>query len=107
MKVSIDVDLQVIKATVEMDGMPDPHHNAYDAVVVFQLDDFKNDGVFYTDSNGLEMEKRVLNDKDSENWVASNWYPITSAITINDENGVFSVMNDHSQGGSSLKNGEI
>lgn len=46
MKVSIDVDLQVIKATVEMDGMPDPHHNAYDAVVVFQLDDFKNDGVF-------------------------------------------------------------
>jgi len=38
-----------------MEAMPDPRRNAYDAVVVFQLENFENAGVFYTDSNGLEV----------------------------------------------------
>ena len=53
------------------------------------------------------MQKRTKNFGDPKNKAASNWYPITSAITLIDGDKVFSVMNDHAQGGSSLKEGEI
>lgn len=41
--------------------------------------------------------------------VASNYYPVTSKITIMDENRDLkvSVLNDRSQGGSSLNDGDI
>jgi hypothetical protein len=55
----------------------------------FKSRDIDNDDVFYTDSNGLEMRKRILNKR--ANWdfldrgnPASNFYPITSAIAIKD-----------------------
>lgn len=59
------------------------------------------------------MLKRMLNYRPSfklkenvEN-VSGNYYPITSRITIADELTRLSVLNDRSQGGSSLQNGEI
>jgi hypothetical protein len=52
--------------------------------------EINNDGVFYTDSNGLEMQKRVLNYRPA--WdlqtmegglnVTANFYPVNSAIAI-------------------------
>lgn len=41
--------------------------------------------------------------------VASNYYPVTSKISIRDETKdlEFAVLNDRSQGGSSLKNGQV
>lgn len=30
-------------------------------VVEFHADGFENNGTFYTDSNGLELQKRILN----------------------------------------------
>ena len=44
---------------------------------------------------------------DTRNKVSANWYSITSAITLIDGDKVFSVMNDHAQGGTSIANGEI
>ena len=49
----------------------------------------KNNGEFFTDSNGLEMQKRKLNHRDT--WdlnitepVSGNYYPINAMISIND-----------------------
>ena len=49
--------------------------------------DVSNEGVFYTDSNGLEMQKRVLNQRPdytlvTNMTVSSNYYPVTSAIAF-------------------------
>jgi len=59
------------------------------------------------------MLKRVLNYRPSftlrenvEN-VSGNYYPITSRISLTDQQTRFSVLNDRSQGGSSLQDGEI
>lgn len=38
---------------------------------------------------------------------SGNYYPITSNIVIKDEQREFSVLNDRSQGGSSLSDGQI
>lgn len=57
---------------------------------------FDQKNTFYTDSNGLEMQKRVLNYRSyynitekmykyaNEN-ITANYYPINSAISIKDE----------------------
>lgn len=59
------------------------------------------------------MLKRVLNYRPSfslkenvEN-VSGNYYPITSRISLTDLQTRFSILNDRSQGGSSLQDGEI
>lgn len=76
--------------------------------------DIQNNGVFYTDANGLEMQKRVINFRSTYNVdvlepAAGNYYPINSAIYIQDQESQnrMTLMNDRSQGGSSLKNGSI
>ena len=70
--------------------------------------------VFHTDANGLYMQKRILNYKegfDLENPIipSVNYYPVTSAIYIQDQtdNKRLTIMNDRSQGGSSLDPGRV
>jgi hypothetical protein len=76
-------------------------------VVLFEVDEFFNNKTFYTDSNGLEMQKRILNYrptwdlvntnyKDSLENVTANYFPINSAISMNDifSSRRFTVMND-------------
>ncbi|XP_050460750.1 lysosomal alpha-mannosidase isoform X2 [Cataglyphis hispanica] len=74
----------------------------------------KTDNVFYTDSNGREMLKRLKNyrptwDLDLKEPISGNYYPVTSKIAIKDEEKQLklSVLNDRAQGGSSLQDGEI
>jgi lysosomal alpha-mannosidase len=63
----------------------------------------------------MAMQKRVLNfrptvpDFNQTDYVAGNYYPVNSAISISDNNwsGHMTVHNDRPQGGSSLYNGEI
>jgi hypothetical protein len=50
-----------IKWKVRLHGIPIEDHKGKEVVVNWVLEDFVNDGEFYTDSNGLEMQKRVLN----------------------------------------------
>lgn len=74
--------------------------------------DMVTDGVFYTDSNGREMLKRVRNQRDTWNVTivepeAGNYYPITNKIAIEDQNNRLAILNDRAQGGSSLRDGEI
>ena len=77
-------------------------------------DTFDNALTFYTDSNGLEMQERVFNQRPDFDLVtdevaSSNYYPINSAIAIRSTKNTMqlTVMNDRSQGGSVLSNGMI
>lgn len=69
---------------------------------------------FYTDANGREIKQRILNyrptwDLNLSEPVAGNYYPINSRIYAQDvnKNVQMTILNDRSQGGSSLKNGSI
>jgi hypothetical protein len=84
-----------------------------EVITRFHIPFYQNNQTFYTDSNGREMLKRVLNYrpsfslKDNLENVSGNYYPITSRITLTDNRTRFSVLNDRSQGGTSLQNGQI
>lgn len=85
-----------------------------EVVVNWSVTTFDNDSTFYTDSNGLEMQKRVLNERpdftlQTDEFASSNYYPINSAIAIRrkSDNTQLTVMNDRSQGGSVLSNGSV
>lgn len=71
---------------------------------------------FYTDSNGRQMLKRVLNKrpdydveelKDDYEAISSNYYPVTNKIYIENDKLRLSILTDRSEGGSSINNGEI
>ena len=74
--------------------------------------EIQNNGVFFTDSNGREFQKRVrsfrptwkLNETEP---VAGNYYPVNSAIFIEGNVGSLSLVTDRSVGGSSLADGSI
>lgn len=82
-------------------------------VIVRYYSELESNGTFYTDSNGRQMVKRVRNYRPT--WklqlvepVAGNYYPVTSKISIRDNQGSeMAVLTDRAQGGSSLNDGEI
>jgi len=74
--------------------------------------DIASKQIFYTDSNGRDMQKRIINHRPT--WtlkvtdpVSGNFYPVNHAISINDTNRQLNIMTDRSQSGASLQNGEI
>jgi len=83
-------------------------------VVIKFITGLDSQATFYTDANGREMLKRVrdyrptwkLNQTEK---TAGNFYPVNSRIYIRDEkaNSQFTVLNDRSQGGSSIQDGSI
>ena len=87
----------------------------FEAIVRFRSLNITNNGTFFTDSNGLKMEKRIHNEFNGFNFksmmhnnnVTENYYPVTSAIFIKSNDTQMTVMNDRPQGGSSLENGTI
>jgi hypothetical protein len=98
---------------VQLHGIPIADYQGKEVVVNFEMVDFDNENTFYTDSNGLEMQKRVLNTRpdfplSTDEIESSNYYPINSAIVIRStDNRQITLMNDRSQGGSVLDNGSI
>lgn len=118
--VSLDRDLDVIKVDVDWNSLPPIIYQGYEVIVDFAIDNFQNNQTFWTDSNGLEMQKRILNYRptwnlssynynDSLENVTANYYPINSAIQLKDVNSdrVFTVMNDRPQAGSALREGAV
>uniref|UniRef100_A0A1L8EG59 Alpha-mannosidase n=1 Tax=Haematobia irritans TaxID=7368 RepID=A0A1L8EG59_HAEIR len=71
-----------------------------------------NTGVFYTDSNGREMLRRVRNGREyfkpnlTES-VSGNYYPITARIALQNTKSRMALLNDRAQGGSSIKDGSL
>lgn len=88
------------------------YNQGKEVITRFYVNDFDNE-VFYTDSNGREMIERRRNHYPYNNStveaVTSNYYPVTSKIVIKDEDKdlQLAILNDRSQGGSSLWGGEI
>ncbi|CDW76999.1 glycosyl hydrolases family 38 protein [Stylonychia lemnae] len=85
-----------------------------DVTVNWIQPDISNNGVFYTDSNGLEFIKRKKKgmheqDKDYDLSAPQNFYPINSAIFIEDEEDQTQmiVINDRTQAGSGFREGSI
>lgn len=74
--------------------------------------DIASEGIFYTDSNGREMIKRLRDHRDT--WkvrllehTAGNYYPITTKIALEDENARMAILTDRAQGGSSMGDGSL
>jgi len=73
-----------------------------------------NKDVFYTDSMGMEMQKRIVNYRPSWNYevhqpASGNYYPIQSTIYIEDTftKERLAVIPDRAEGGTSLTEGTI
>lgn len=76
--------------------------------------DHNNNKTFYTDSNGLEEQVRILDYRPT--WsllvnepIAGNYYPVNSHIgfvDVDSQNKI-TVVTDRSQGGTMIRNGEI
>jgi len=90
-----------------------------EVVARFTTDEIKSDK-FYTDSNGMVMEERILNHREHYELtnltgfeIVSNFYPVNSAITLKMEKtwrtpeAQFTILNDRAQSGSSLKSGQV
>lgn len=77
----------------------------------------ESEGRFYTDSNGREFMQRVRGDHqlygsvDNQYYtlepLAGNFYPVNTAIYVEDPVASFSIVTDRSQGGSSMFDGSI
>jgi lysosomal alpha-mannosidase len=98
---------------VHLSGLPNDGRGR-EVTVNWKSYDIKNNGVFYTDSNGLEMQRRVYGERPTWDLVTSenasaNYYPVNTAISIVDEKSKLkmTVLNDRSQGGASLSAGQI
>jgi Glycosyl hydrolases family 38 C-terminal domain len=81
-------------------------------VVSLYATTIRNDGVFYTDSNGRDFQRRIRNFRSS--WdlevfepIAGNYYPVNAAAYIEDTEASLAVLVDRSQGGSSLQDGSL
>ena len=108
---------EVIEFDVELNRVPIADNVGNDITVNWKFfDSFDPKGVFYTDSNALEMvrrQKKFMNakmDKLNENQnvhpnhytISGNYFPVDSAIAMKDEKKrvQVTVMNDRAQGGS-------
>ena len=72
----------------------------------------KNDGVFFTDANGREFQKRIRSfrttwDLNETEPVAGNYYPVNAAMYIQDPVASMAIATDRSVGGSSIVDGAI
>lgn len=100
--IEFDVELSPVPVSNDKQGK--------DVTVNWKMyDGFNANKTFWTDSNGLEMQKRVLNYRptfdvatNTKQNISSNFYPVTSAIAMRDVNSSrqVTVMNDRCQAGS-------
>lgn len=84
-----------------------------EVTVNFRTPEIQSDR-FFTDSNGMIMEERILNHRENFELsnltgfeVVSNFYPVNAAITLKDGHDQFTVLNDRAQAGASLNPGEV
>lgn len=106
---------ELIKFDVELNSINIGDTLNKDVTINWKMyDGFDPEGEFFTDSNGLDMQKRIINHKQfldneykieeqHEAHIPRNYYPIDSAIAMRDRNGSnvqVTVMNDRAQGGS-------
>ena len=94
MPVSFGPNGEIILGDLSIEAAPLPSSDdifsdkfvSVEFVVKFHCPLIENDGVFYTDSNGLDMIERKRNNsgKVNKNYnpIGENYYPVTTAIVI-------------------------
>mmetsp|Transcript_3883 Transcript_3883/g.3636 ORF Transcript_3883/g.3636 Transcript_3883/m.3636 type:complete len:519 (+) Transcript_3883:1483-3039(+) len=104
-------DVPFATVTSDVHGIEGEH--GVEVTVNFRTEKVTSDR-FYTDSNGMIMEERIINQRkhydltDLQGFeVVSNFYPVNSAITLRDDTNQFTILNDRAQSGTSLRSGEI
>eukprot|EP00301_Raphidiophrys_heterophryoidea_P000324 c10160_g2_i1.p1 GENE.c10160_g2_i1~~c10160_g2_i1.p1 ORF type:complete len:1006 (+),score=235.35 c10160_g2_i1:43-3018(+) len=83
-----------------------------EVVTRFNAPAIASNGAFYTDSNGREMQMRVRNKRATWNLtitepVSQNYYPVNTAMYLEDSNARLTLVTDRSQGGGSLEDGSM
>lgn len=102
---------ELIEMDVELGPVPiEKDNQGKDLTVNWRMyDGFEANKTFWTDSNGLEMQERRINWRptyvtDSKQNISSNFYPVTSAISMRDitpgSNKQVVIVNDRTQAGS-------
>jgi len=93
---------------------PIPIEDGGKEIIVKYSSDLSSGDKFSTDSNGRGSIQRQRDQR--ETWeldltepIAANYYPVNSRISIRDEsgNGQLHILTDRSQGGASMKSGEV
>ena len=84
-----------------------------EAISRFSVQNLNTNSVFYTDSEGMEFQKRIRNyratyDLNVTDPVSLNYFPIDACMYIQDDktNTRFNVLVDRSEGGGSLNDGQ-
>eukprot|EP00095_Tigriopus_kingsejongensis_P004818 maker-scaffold769_size100554-snap-gene-0.18 protein:Tk04818 transcript:maker-scaffold769_size100554-snap-gene-0.18-mRNA-1 annotation:"lysosomal alpha-mannosidase (mannosidase alpha class 2b member 1)" len=85
-----------------------------EVIMVYSDPALDSEDTFWTDANGRQFVPRVRNARSSYDFVdgdkepvSSNYYPVTTGIFVKNQTDALTVLNDRSQGGSSLKAGEV
>jgi hypothetical protein len=98
---------EMIEFVVELNGVPIADGASKDVTVDWFFYDFDANSTFWTDSNGLEMQKRILNYRPTWNYsgdqnISSNYYPVGSGIAMRDINSTrqITIINERAQAGS-------
>ncbi len=102
-----------VEIEYQISSVPIDDGKGKEVVTVFSSD-INSNKTWYTDSNGREFIQRIYNyratwDYEVHEPVAGNYAPVNAAIYMNDvANGrQISIINDRSQGGASVANGEL
>lgn len=70
---TIDPETLAMKFDVDLGSLPPVYYNGYEVTANFHIDNFDNNQTFWTDSNGLEMQKRILNYRPTWDLVNTNY----------------------------------
>ncbi|CAF1239524.1 unnamed protein product [Rotaria sordida] len=89
-------------------------HMNVELVTSYQSKDLNNNGIFYTDSSGRSLMKRIRDQRDGYRFKqseksAGNYYPLVTGIMIKDEKQdlQMSIITDRAQGGGSINDGQV
>ena len=106
------VDKNGFEIESHIDSIPVTDNIGKEITMNFAAVGYNNNKTFYTDSNGLEEQTRILNYRPT--WplvvneeVSGNYYPVNSHIGLQDINSKkkMTIVTDRSEGGTVLKNG--
>ncbi|CAF3662360.1 unnamed protein product [Adineta steineri] len=89
-------------------------HRNVEFVTSYESKDLQNNGIFYTDSSGRSLMKRIRDRRDGYNFTqsepsAGNYYPLVTGILMKDKKQdlQMSIVTDRAQGGGSIYDGQI
>ncbi|KAL1529061.1 hypothetical protein AB1Y20_000024 [Prymnesium parvum] len=110
----IPVDTPWMAPVAYANGEPLPNNWGKEVIVKYSSG-LKSQGVWYTDSNGKEMLRRVYNKRgpsypspyNISEPVAGNYYPVNALMALDDGVHELTVLTDVSQAGASLRDGEL